>query len=107
MLLLFLCFCVSVSLSLFCPVACSLDSSRFGNVSSFVRSACDGSLTAVLLHTAASPLPRVLLLARRNIARGEELTLVHDGQDCAKHSMQLHATPDINLYTFAAPSAAL
>jgi len=94
--------CVCVWSVLLCPVACSLDSSRFGNVSSFVRSACDGSLAAVLLHTAASPLPRVLLLARRDIARGEELTLAHDGQDCAKHSLQLHATPDINLYTPAA-----
>jgi len=98
----FLCFW----LSLLCPVTHSLDSSRFGNVSSFVRSACDGSLTAVLLHTAASPLPRVLLLARRHIARGEELTLAHDGQDCAKHSMQLHAAPDINLYTPAAAAFA-
>ena len=57
-----------------------------------------GLLAALVL--AASP--RVLLLARRDIARGEELTLAHDGQECAKHSLQLHPTPSVHLH---APSA--
>jgi len=74
-------------------------------VSSFVRSSCDANLLPVLLHSAASRLPRILMLARRDIARGEELTIAHDGQECAKQSLQLHASASMRLYTPApAPS---
>lgn len=67
----------------------AFDASRFGNASSFIRSVCGGSLRFVLLHASARHVPRLLLLAARDIKRGEELTIEHDAIECIKHAMQL------------------
>jgi hypothetical protein len=83
-----------------CCVSCahSLDGSRFGNCASFIRHCCAGNLLPILLYSAVSHMPRVRLITCRDIQRGEELTIGHDPQDCAKHQMQLHAPVYINLY---------
>src|SRR4051812_47843280 len=87
-----------------CALACAIvvrrfDASRFGNLSSWIRDTCTGNLTPVLLYTSASRLPRILLLAARDIVRGEELTLQHDPLDCAQHSVALHRHAVVNVYS--------
>lgn len=86
------------SLLCVCLPVFSFDASRFGNLCSFVRHACSGNLVPVLLYTAASHVPRIMLMAGRDIERGEELTMMHDAQDCVKQSMHIKTSATINLY---------